>query len=103
MQGHSVEVDLHLTLSAPPAILYHGTHPGALEAIRKGGLRSMNRHHVHLSGNTETARQVGARRGRPVMLTVGAGTMHEAGHHFYRSDNGVWLTEAVPPQFLHFP
>ena len=48
-QGHSVPVDLHLTPLAPPATLYHGTHPGALDAIRAGGLRPMNRHHVLLS------------------------------------------------------
>jgi RNA:NAD 2'-phosphotransferase (TPT1/KptA family) len=26
--------------------------------------------------------------------------MREAGHLFYRSDNGVWLTDAVPAGFL---
>ncbi|MFC4427820.1 RNA 2'-phosphotransferase [Deinococcus navajonensis] len=102
-QGHSVPVDLRLPLTVPPVTLYHGTHPGVLEAIRREGLRPMNRHHVHLSREPETARQVGARRGRPVVLTVQAGAMHEAGHSFYRSDNGVWLTEAVPPEFLQFP
>lgn len=64
-QGHSVPVDLHLTPLAPPATLYHGTHPGALDAIRAGGLRPMNRHHVHLSADPATARTVGARRGPP--------------------------------------
>jgi putative RNA 2'-phosphotransferase len=29
--------------------------------------------------------------------------MHRAGHPFYRSDNGVWLTAAVPPQHIDFP
>ncbi|MFC4639092.1 RNA 2'-phosphotransferase [Deinococcus hohokamensis] len=102
-QGHSVPVDLDLLPVAPPPVLYHGTHPGALEAIAREGLRPMKRHHVHLSLDLETARQVGARRGRPVILTVQAGAMHEAGHHFYRSHNGVWLTEAVPPEFLQWP
>ncbi|GGK29059.1 putative RNA 2'-phosphotransferase [Deinococcus malanensis] len=102
-QGHSVEVDLRLPLAVPPARLYHGTHPAALDAIRREGLRPMQRHHVHLSRDPETARQVGARRGTPVILTVQSGTMHDAGHSFYRSDNGVWLTEAVPPEFLTFP
>lgn len=102
-QGHSVAVDLRLPLTVPPAVLYHGTHPGALEAIRREGLQPMNRHHVHLSRDVDTARQVGARRGKPVVLTVRSGAMYEAGHSFYRSDNGVWLTEAVPPGFLEFP
>jgi len=102
-QGHSVAVDLRLPLTVPPAVLYHGTYPGALDAIRDGGLKPMSRHHVHLSRDVETARQVGARRGKPVVLTVRSGAMYEAGHSFYRSDNGVWLTEAVPPEFLEFP
>lgn len=99
-QGHSVPVDLALVPTEPPATLYHGTHAGALEAIRRGGLRPMQRHHVHLSLDRETARRVGARRGPPVILTVDAGAMHAAGHVFYRSENGVWLTDAVPPECL---
>ena len=47
--------------------------------------------------------QVGQRRGKPVVLTVQAGRMYGAGHPFYRSENGVWLAEAVPPEFLEFP
>ena len=29
--------------------------------------------------------------------------MAQAGYLFYRSDNGVWLTDAVPPEFLRVP
>jgi putative RNA 2'-phosphotransferase len=48
----------------------------------------------------ETARKVGARRGKPVILTVHAGRMHREGHEFFVSANGVWLTDAVPPGYL---
>ncbi|MCP2015499.1 putative RNA 2'-phosphotransferase [Deinococcus sp. HSC-46F16] len=102
-QGHSVEVDLRLPLTVPPPLLYHGTHAGVLNAIRAEGLRPMGRHHVHLSRDEGAARQVGARRGRSVVLRVQAGRMYGAGHPFYRSENGVWLAEAVPPEFLEFP
>lgn len=102
-QGHSVRVDLELMPSVPPALLYHGTHPAALPAIRAEGLRRMNRHHVHLSPDHETARRVGARRGTPVVLEVRSGEMHAARHVFFLSANGVWLVEAVPPEFLVFP
>jgi len=37
---------------------------------------------------------------RPVIFAVDAAAMASAGHLFFRSDNGVWLTEAVPPGFL---
>ncbi|WP_367322037.1 RNA 2'-phosphotransferase [Streptomyces sp. HUAS ZL42] len=102
-QGHSIEVDLGLPSAAPPAYLYHGTVARYLEAIRTEGLRPMNRHDVHLSPDRETATRVGARRGRPVVLSVDAGAMHRDGHVFHVSANGVWLTQAVPPQYLRFP
>ncbi|MET8687615.1 RNA 2'-phosphotransferase [Streptomyces sp. NPDC004732] len=102
-QGHSVDVDLELPPAAPPAYLYHGTIAARLAAIRAEGLRPMNRHAVHLSPDRGTATRVGARRGRPVVLSVDAGAMHREGHVFQVSANGVWLTAAVPPGFLRFP
>jgi len=99
-QGHSVAVDLGLAPAEPPAVLYHGTAPGALATIRREGLQKMSRHHVHLTADKATARRVGQRRGRPVLLAVAAGALHAAGGEFYRSGNGVWLIETVPPQYL---
>jgi len=101
-QGHSVDVDLQLAPTAPPAILYHGTFAPAVASIRAQGLVRGQRHHVHLSADVSTASKVGARRGKPVILTVLAGDMAAAGHVFYRSDNGVWLTDHVPPEFIRF-
>lgn len=102
-QGHSVDVELGLPPATPPPYLYHGTVARYLDAIRTAGLRPMSRHDVHLSADRETATRVGARRGRPVVLSVDAGAMHRAGHVFHVSANGVWLTKAVPPQYLRFP
>ncbi|AMR26721.1 RNA 2'-phosphotransferase [Hymenobacter psoromatis] len=99
-QGHSVEVDLQLTPATPPAVLYHGTAPAALPAIRAAGLQKMTRHHVHLTTDEATARRVGQRRGRPLLLAIDAAGLHAAGGVFFRSGNGVWLTEAVPPQYV---
>jgi putative RNA 2'-phosphotransferase len=59
------------------------------------------RHHVHLSKDVPTALVVGRRRSADVLvLRVAAAEMAAAGHVFHRSDNGVWLTAAVPPHFL---
>ncbi|MGW0310331.1 RNA 2'-phosphotransferase [Streptomyces flavidovirens] len=102
-QGHTVDVDLGLPEAEPPSYLYHGTVARSLEAIRAEGLRPMARHDVHLSPDRETAARVGARRGRPVVISVDAGAMHLAGHVFRVSANGVWLTASVPPEFLRFP
>ncbi|MBK1660849.1 RNA 2'-phosphotransferase [Paracraurococcus ruber] len=99
-QGHSVAVDLKLTAASPPSKLYHGTVRGALAAILAEGLSKMGRNHVHLSPDIETATKVGARRGKPAILEVDAAAMAADGHVFFRSENGVWLTEAVPPSYL---
>jgi putative RNA 2'-phosphotransferase len=99
-QGHSVQVDLGLPDAPPPDVLYHGTVAKFLDAIFREGLRPMNRHAVHLSATAETARTVGARRGKPVVLRIDAAAMAAAGHPFQLSANGVWLTASVPPHHL---
>jgi putative RNA 2'-phosphotransferase len=99
-QGHSLPIDLGLVPVEPPELLYHGTVPRFLESIRRDGLTKGNRHHVHLSPDIQTATKVGQRRGRPIVLVVAAGRMFRDGHKFYRSENGVWLTDSVPPGFL---
>lgn len=102
-QGHSVAVSLNYAAQAPPEILYHGTADRFLESIRQQGLQRMQRHQVHLSAETKMTLQVGARHGRPVLLTIRAGDMHRAGFVFSCSTNGVWLVDAVPPDYLIFP
>ena len=97
-QGHSIEIDLGLEPVPPPETLFHGTVADALLGIRREGIVRGRRHHVHLSGDHETARKVGARRGKPVILPVKAATLHTSGQAFYRSGNGVWLTDRVPPE-----
>lgn len=100
-QGHSVPVELGLIPASPPDQLYHGTSAAALPSIRETGLHRGGRHHVHLSADRETAHRVGVRRrGAVAILTVDAATMARDGHRFYRSANGVWLTELVPPHYL---
>ena len=102
-QGHSLAaVDLALPPATPPAMLYHGTASRFVEAIRAAGLLPGSRNHVHLSVNRETAVAVGARHGKPVVLTVDAAAMQAHGHAFYVSANGVWLTQAVPQAFIGF-
>lgn len=102
-QGHTTTVELDHAPQPPPARLYHGTHVGAVEAIRHEGLRPMGRHHVHLSAEPGPAREVGARRGRPVVLGIDAAAMAARGVVFLRTPNGVWLVDAVAPEDLLWP
>lgn len=99
-QGHSVEIQLGYMAQRPPAILYHGTGEKSVEAIRKSGLLKMERHHVHLSADRETAIKVGQRHGKPFVFEVLAERMFLEQFEFYLSDNGVWLTDHVPAIFL---
>ncbi|WP_153556368.1 RNA 2'-phosphotransferase [Roseimaritima sediminicola] len=103
-QGHSVAgVDLKLEEQNPPESLYHGTVAAFVESIRASGLKKRSRNHVHLSADEATATKVGSRRGKPVILRIDAGAMHQDRHQFYLSANGVWLVDAVPTNYLTFP
>jgi putative RNA 2'-phosphotransferase len=99
-QGHSVKVDLGLAPAVPPPRLFHGTADRFIDSILRDGLRAQSRQQVHLSHDEPTAIAVGSRHGRPVVLSVDASGMHRDGYAFYQADNGVWLTDAVPAQYL---
>ena len=99
-QGHSVNVDVELKEAEPPEQLFHGTGEKYVASIRKEGLIPKSRLYVHLSKDKETAEKVGARHGRPHIFFVHSGKMFRAGYKFYLSENGVWLTKSVPPEFL---
>lgn len=99
-QGHSVNVDLQLTPKQPPNVLYHGTASRFLDSIMAEGLKPRQRQYVHLSGDTETAVQVGQRYGKPIVLKIDSGSMSEQDYVFFLSDNNVWLTKHVPEQFI---
>lgn len=99
-QGHSISIDLEYEAIAPPEILYHGTAERNLKSIRRQGLQKRARHHVHLSADPKIALEVGRRYGMPRLLVIQAGAMHRKGHLFYCSENKVWLTEEVPPEFF---
>ena len=100
-QGHSVDVELGYEPQDPPEFLYHGTATRFLNSIMKEGLKPMGRHQVHLSQDLETASTVGKRHGKLIIIKVQAQRMvKEIGAKFYITDNNVWLTDKVPPQYL---
>jgi len=99
-QGHSIDVDLGYEPAEPPFLLYHGTAGKFIGSIKSEGLIAKTRQHVHLSADKETALKVGRRHGSPVILTINSAKMHEDGFRFYLSDNGVWLTDKVPVEYI---
>ena len=99
-QGHSIAVDVELDELEPPKILYHGTGEKFASSIRAKGLLKMSRLYVHLSSDIDTATKVGSRHGVPKIFIVESGKMFADGCKFFRSVNGVWLTEHVPAKYL---
>ena len=99
-QGHSIPVDLDLLPLEPPRTLWHGTGDRFAESISRQGLKKQGRQYVHLTDSAETAVAVGRRHGRPVVFEINAALMYERGYRFYRSENGVWLTDGVPPEYI---
>ncbi|ATD61914.1 RNA--NAD 2'-phosphotransferase [Janthinobacterium svalbardensis] len=102
-QGHSVDVDLKLPVKTPPPVLFHGTVQTFMASIRRQGLLPGTRRDVHLSATKQTAEEVGARRGMPVVLLVETFPLLRDGYQFRCSDNGVWLLPNVPPKYIRFP
>lgn len=82
-QGHSIPVDVELERKTPPAVLYHGTGEKYTDSIDVQGLIPKSRLYVHLSSDTETAKKVGNRHGKPVVYTVDCEAMTADGYPFY--------------------
>lgn len=100
-QGHSTQqVNIKFQEKIPPAVLFHGTASRFLVSIREQGLISKTRQYVHLSSDEATAIQVGQRHGKPIVLKIKALHMCEQGFKFYQSDNGIWLSSAIPYKFI---
>ena len=104
-QGHSVSVDLGLSPITPPFKLYHGTAPRFIPSIMAEGLKKMERHHVHLYSeeNMQKAKDTGTRHQKgaeAVVLIIEAKQMFNEGHKFYKTDNDVYLTDAVPSKYI---
>jgi putative RNA 2'-phosphotransferase len=100
-QGHSVAIDLGLAPTQPPSELWHGTTDANRESILATGLDKRERQHVHLSADRQTARKVATRRAGPwIIFRIDSAAMHAEGGLFYISENGVWLTDAVPARFM---
>lgn len=100
--GHSTAEKIRKTPSNPPEYLYHGTSQRFLAKILKAGLLPKERQYVHLSQNQETALEVGKRRDEtPILFEVSAGKAAESGILFYQEQDGIWLADSIPAEYLN--
>lgn len=91
------------TPTTPPDVLYHGTAPENLDAIRREGLRPMQRQYVHLATTPEMARAIALRHtDEPVILRIDAASAHAAGMVFYHPEENIYLCEAVLAELIVF-
>jgi len=103
LYGHSTPGKLNKTPGVPPDVLFHGTSPSLLRAIRSSALLPMARQYVHLSTDVDTAIAVGKRKSNtPTILRVQARQADEKGVQFYIGNEKVWLVNCVPPEFIMF-
>lgn len=100
--GHSIDVDLQLKPKEPPEKLYHGTARENITSILADGIQARSRNFVHLSTTVDEARNVGGRHGKPQILLVFSKRMSREDYDFYQSESeeSIWLTNFVPPEFL---
>lgn len=99
-QGHSIKVDVELKEVVPPEYLFHGTAKRFINSIFQKGIVKGNRLYVHLSKDMETAIKVGKRHGEVAVLTIDAKAMYEKGYKFYLSQNGVYLCDYIPQEYI---
>ena len=103
-QGHSIPwVIPEVTVTQPPAWLYHGTNAAADQRIMESGaICRMARHAVHMHADAAVAWRSGARwkRSEPVLLQIDAARMHRDGYVFAVTENDVWCTEQVPVAYV---
>ena len=100
-QGHSIDVIIDMEIKKPPEILFHGTPSENVDSIFEKGILRGKRNYVHLSKDIETALTVGSRKHKkPAVFNVRSMDMYNDGYIFYLSENGVWLTEFVPKDYI---
>jgi RNA:NAD 2'-phosphotransferase (TPT1/KptA family) len=100
--GHSFPILLDDKQQTPPETLYHGTSIDSVRQIAINGLKRMQRNFVHLSGTIETAVEVAKRHGKPFIIEVDSERLSKKGCGFYKTGEGVWLTNDIPVEYLKF-
>ncbi len=102
--GHTVPIDTPGTPVVPPEWLYYGVPPASLDQLRAEGLHPQERQFVHLSATRQDALAIAQRRDSDALvITILGRQASGAGVPFFQASAGIYLTRAIPPQFLLLP
>lgn len=102
-QGHSKEVgDLIedetalLPITEPLPFCAHGTEKRFLSSIREHGLKRMSRKHIHMVSEVCKKQQIsGFKSVSDTIIVIDMNSCMKDGMKFYKSKNGVILTEGI--------
>jgi putative RNA 2'-phosphotransferase len=102
--GHTVAGTQPGEPAYPPEWLYHGAALAAATTMGLEGLLPQGRQYVHLSTAPGLAREVSQRHDPDaVVVVVFARRAHASGVEFRRAGPTLYLTGAVPREFLLLP
>lgn len=102
--GHTVAVDAPGDPAVPPEWLYAGASVEDLAGIAGHGLQAAGRQRVHLSATPQAALEVGRRHAPDaVVVVIFSRRAAASGIAFRLARAGLYLTTAIPPEFLQFP
>ncbi len=102
VQGHSIPGIAHDNpITEWTGEVYHGTAQRFLKSILRYGLLPVSRNFVHFSKDYDTALEVGARHGKPVVLRIDREAFGY-GNCLREARNGVLLSGKVDPKYISF-
>ena len=97
-QGHGIDVGKNISnkqllkkINMPFETCFHGTYRKLADTIKKTGLKTMNRKHIHLTNSLEA--KSGVRSNVSAFVYIDMAMAMADGIEFYTSDNDVILTE----------
>jgi len=94
----------YTSASEVPARLYFGLRPKNMVHAQKNGLQSAVRRYVPLCSDRKLALRIAERReSTPVLIEILARDASENGISFLVAGPDLYLTEAVPAEFILFP
>ncbi|MBM4275410.1 MAG: hypothetical protein FJ134_13260 [Deltaproteobacteria bacterium] len=94
---------LRRPVTAPPALLYLAISPKAHLRVWEEGLQAPSGQELLMAATPEMARKLGKRRGAEVLVTIQAQAATRKGTAFQGYGESLWLTAAVPREFLQLP